>query len=93
MSQEHSTINIVPSSSQESGLPNRIDNSLEIAMGLRQLQAIGDLMSVSSDEGLEDGNLVVLGQLLRDRAEEIRELYEEEDHYRNNLIQELKRKV
>lgn len=93
MSQEHSTIKITPSASQESGLPKRIDNSIEIGLGLNQLQAVGDLMSACSDENMEDGTIVHMGQLIRDKAEEIKLMWEEEDESRMCLIRELERKV
>lgn len=50
MKQEHS---VIKACSGESKLPERIDNSLAIDSNLNQLQAIGELMSVCSEEGVE----------------------------------------
>jgi hypothetical protein len=81
MSQEHSIINIMPSSSPECGQSEWIKNSLAIDLGLSQLQAIGDLMSVCSGDGVEDGAMLRLGQLIRDKAQEIKALWEEEQTF------------
>ena len=83
----------MPSASQEIGLPDRIDNSLGIGLGLSQLQAIGDLMSVGSNEDVEEGTIVRLGQMIRDKAQEIKLMWEEEDESKMSLIRELERKM
>jgi hypothetical protein len=74
----------MPSSSQECRSSEWIKDSLAIDLGLSQLQAIGDLMSVCSGDNVEDGTMVRLGQLIRDKAQEIKALWEEEQTFLMN---------
>jgi hypothetical protein len=77
MSQEPSiaTLSQIPVQSVDS---QWIENSFAIDLGLSQLQAVGDRMAACSEEGVEDGTMVRLGQLIRDKAQEIKALWEEE---------------
>lgn len=50
-------------------------------------------MSACSDENMEDGTIVHIGQLIRHKAEEIKLMWEEDDESRMCLIRELERKV
>jgi hypothetical protein len=75
MKQAHS---VIKAFSGESKLPERVDNSLAIDSNLNRLQAIGELMSVCSEEGVEAETIKWLGVLIRNSAEEIKALWLEE---------------
>ena len=78
MEQEHSDTNVTSSPMQEDRLPGWLNL---IGQGLEQLQAIGELMSVCSEDGLESETIMRLGHLIRDKAEEIKALWDNEKRF------------